>query len=115
MGMIEDTLEPVVESMAVCRLLRVKKVGATYLVEQNKFHRYIGADGAEKVEDSWQVVAVAKPDFAREGRTARHEAYDFMHNANREIIETWKRDMRRAASTNGAPARRTDQGNQPAG
>lgn len=62
-------------------LLRIKRVGQVYFVEQMRQKRSLGPDGKELVEDDWTSVAVAKPPDARK------DAFGFLWDANRKLIE----------------------------
>lgn len=99
----ERELVPEVIAMGTCRILRLRRIGTTHLVEQNRFHRRV-VDGTEVIDDNWQTVAIVKPDG--KDKSPRAEAMEWMCRANHQIMQMW--NTQRAASTNGALARRTD-------
>lgn len=72
----EADLTPEVISMGTCRMLRIRRIGAVFFVE-NLFQER-AADGT--VTDQWKSVAVAK------GANARIEALQWLQTANEEAI-----------------------------
>lgn len=80
-------VEPEVVSVGTSRILRIRRIGEVYLVENLQGER-------------WKVVAVSKPSLARDGKTPRQEAHEWLMQANAEIL-----NMQRVGVPNGARAR----------
>lgn len=85
-------VEDEIVSEGTCRVLRIRRIGVVYFVENLQ-------------GDRWKVVAVSKLSLAREEKTPRQEAHEWMMQANAEVL-----NMQRAGVPNGAPARGPGQG-----
>ena len=79
----EDALKPAILAMGTCRILRLKQIGAIFLVENRV------AVHPETGEETWRVVSKAT------GEDARMEAMKWMCDANKSVIDTWRNDRKR--------------------
>jgi hypothetical protein len=78
----ESDLDPEIIAMGTCRMLRIKRVGAVFFVEN--LHQTRTLDERANVEivtDNWKSVAIAK------GKDARQEAFEFLQEANIKVIK----------------------------
>lgn len=73
-----DDLAPEVIAIGTSRGLRIRRIGAVYFVESAYIDR---SEGAEAI--GWKTVAIAK-DQDKPG-SARKDAFEWMHRAQREV------------------------------
>lgn len=76
----EEFVQPEVVSIGTCRVLRIRRIGRVFFIEQNQQERVID-DKGERLVDNWIGIAVSK------GEKARAEAHDFLDNANAQFIQ----------------------------
>lgn len=91
-------LEPVVISIALCRALRIRRVGMTFFVENNQPVR----DGDDQLHDYWKVVAVIKPDHKPGSPSAWDQAHQWLWSANEKVMDIANEARARAAASRGA-------------
>lgn len=78
--MIDQDLEPEIISVGTSRLLRVKRIGRVFLVENLHYERDV-KDGKEIITERWKAVSTAR------GKNAYNEAHQWLHEANRDILK----------------------------
>lgn len=71
----------IAKGVRAATLFQIKRVGAVYFVENRRERRSVDAAGKEVITDNWTGVAIAK------GKDARKEAFEFMQEANAEVIK----------------------------
>lgn len=78
----ESDLIPEIIAMGTCRMLRIKRVGDVFFVENLHQVRTLSEQtGGEIVTDHWKSVAIAK------GKDARQEAFEWLQQANIDVIK----------------------------
>lgn len=85
-------LTPEVISIGTCRALRIRRIGLTYMVENNHLSR----DGVGATSDNWKVVAVVKPDQDPKKPSAHVQAHRWLADANEKVFALMDEDMRRS-------------------
>ena len=92
--MTEEALEPRIVLVTISGLFRIKQVGVVFFVEQLKRVPRV-EDGKTVYEDTWRVIAGARPDTARKGRTPFQEAVEFMHKSNEQVLILMEQERRK--------------------
>lgn len=92
-----DEVESEIISVGTSRVLRLKRIGTTFLVENMQERR----DVANHIEEQWKVVCSIRPDGKD---TQKHEmseawiaAHQWLAQANINVLEMMQKDMARAA------------------
>ncbi len=82
----EAALEPEVIAIGLSRAIRIRRIGATYLIENLHLTRHIDAGGNETVGERWKVVAKAAASVPPGPKPPKQEAFEWMHEAQRKVL-----------------------------
>lgn len=98
---VEQGLEPEVMSYCISQLFRIRRVGATLLVEQSHVERKVER-GEEQRSIAWKVAAVVRPERGQTFMQTFSEAMKWMLDADAQVLTMIREDRKNAVRSGNA-------------